>query len=108
MEKNIFIVTEYYTPYKHNGCTERERKTAFGSFNHAVEYVKGVDGNGHLLRDEDRVDIWLKPGSKPLYDIATFAGEGIAFNVREECISEDALKQGGYVTRVVIEKLKVN
>ena len=108
MEKNIYIVTEYYTPYKHNGCTEREHKTAFGSFTRAVEYVGGVDGNGHLLRAEDRVNIWLKPGSKPLYDIATFAGEGIAFRVREECICEDAIEQGGYVTKVVIEKLKVN
>lgn len=108
MEKYIFIVTEYYTPYKHNGCTERESKTAFSNFNNAVGFVKGVDGNGHLLKQEDRVGIWLKQDCKPLYDIATFAGEGIAFNVREECISEDALEQGGYVTRVVIEKLKVN
>lgn len=108
MEKNIFIVTEYYTPYKHNGCTERERKTAFSCFKDAVQYVKGTDGNGHLLRHEDMVDIWLKPDCKPLYDIATFAGEGIAFKVREECINEDAIEQGGYVTKVVIEKLKVN
>lgn len=108
MSNSIYVVTEYYTPYLHNGFIEREAKTAFDSFRKAIEYAKGTDGNNHLLKPEDRVDIWLKEGTKPMYDLDTFTGEGIALKVREECINEAAIEQGGYVHKVVIEKMRVH
>ena len=105
MKNHIYLVTQHFTPYLHNGVTPRPIVNAFSSLSRAMEFVKGTDGNGTLLRN--RVDIHLREGRKPMYDISTFAGEGIAFDVNPLCMELSDLDTGGFVDRVTIEKLEV-
>lgn len=107
MDKKVFMVTEYYTPYKHNNCTERERITLFESLHHAIEYIRGTDGNGRGAEYNNRVHIWLRDGCKPEYELRCAGTDSIRFKVKDECIAESALKQGGYVHEVWLDQMDV-
>ena len=104
MEKKIFMVTEYYTPYKHNNCTERENVHLFENLHWAVDYIKGTYAGG-VMNYKHRVKVDLKEGCKPEYEIVSGV-DGIVFKVKEECIREGALQQGGYVYLIRLEEME--
>lgn len=106
METKVFVVTEYSTPYKHNNVTPRERTTLFANLHTAVDFIRGCDGGQVRVNTDRRVAVWLKDGCKPEYEIITGI-DGILFQVKEECIYDAALKQGGYVYRVRLEEKEI-
>ncbi len=109
MEKNrVFVVTEYYTPYKHNNCTEANHVTIFDELRNALDYVSGTDGNGKLRPYIRRARLTLKQDCKPMYEIGTNYNGGITLKVNEDCIDANALTLGGYVYKVSVEPFVVN
>ena len=96
------MVTEYYTPYKHNNAVERENVTLFEELHWATDYIAGVYG-GEVRPYSKRVKIDLREGCKPEYEIISGV-DGILFKVKDECVRESALQQGGYVYRVRLER----
>ena len=109
MEKDrVFIVREFYTPYEHNKLTEDTEVTVFNELRFALDFVRGTDGNSKLKKADTRVGLWLKEGAVPMYEIGHNHRGGITFMVNKECISETALKQGGYVYKVTVEPYAIN
>lgn len=104
MNKNrIWIVTAYYTEYKHNHCTEHEVIKVFTTLNRAMEYVKGTDGNGTLLPYEKRLPLSLKEGvSAPKFNIACSGHADIAFKTDLSCLNEYDINHGGFIYKVEI------
>lgn len=103
------MVTEYYTPYEHNHCVERNNVTLFKNLHDAVEYVRGTDGNGTLLKYERRVKIALREDAKPEYEIGRFCVEnGFSLLVNTGCVDPYKVKNGGYVYRVDVCRIEVN
>lgn len=105
--EQVFVVTEYYTPYKHNGLTEENEVTLFSNFRKALSYARGTDSSGVVERP-DRVGIALRQGCEPQYKIDTYHKDGITLLVQEECVDEIALQQGGWVYKVTIEPKHIN
>ena len=104
----VYMVTELFTPYKENGCTENPEITLFTGLHKAVAYIRGTDSGGAVSLSSNRVKVTLKTNCKPEYDIDTYAaGIGMVFKVKESCIAEDALKYGGYVYEIILEEREV-
>ena len=99
----IYVVTEFYTTIKHNNVTPEPVVSVFSSQDRAISYIRGTDGNGKPLKFKDRVGIALKDGAIPQYDLGCHP-QGIRFNVKDECLADYEVKQGGHVYKVYLEE----
>lgn len=99
--QEIWIVVGEYTPYEHNRLAEGNEMRVFSSLRNAMEYIKGTDGNGRVMKYEERLPISLKEGCVPKFDISSGDGQ-ITFKTDLSCLREEDIKQGGYIYKVSI------
>lgn len=95
METRVYLMVVYYTPYTHNGLTE---DNAYYIVKSQAEAIRGM---------VDEFKFSTTASKEPQMTIKS-TGNGVCYEIAEDCITDGAKSDGGYAYKVEIIEKTIN